>query len=66
MASGRHTTGLHISLLLFLRQAKALVDEEEWLAKGSLGKGHGWEAVELVVGETNFTRSGKSGTGDRR
>ncbi|CAM9159620.1 unnamed protein product [Ectocarpus sp. 12 AP-2014] len=32
-------------------QAKALAEEEQWLATGSLGKGHAWEAVSRLGGD---------------
>lgn len=48
-------------------QVKALVEEEQWLTEGALGKGHAWETVAQLVGESQPLRGGKgSGTNDQR
>ncbi|CBN73772.1 hypothetical protein Esi_0007_0016 [Ectocarpus siliculosus] len=46
VADLRAREGEAVSRIEALRsQAKALAEEEQWLATGSLGKGHAWEAV---------------------
>lgn len=48
-------------ILALGQQAKSLVDEEQWLATGSLGKGHGWETVVRLVAETQSRRTSMDG-----
>eukprot|EP00903_Cladosiphon_okamuranus_P008521 g8183.t3 len=52
VADLRERDGEVVSRIEALRsQAEALAKEEEWLATGSLGKGHAWETVSRLAGD---------------